>query len=126
MRRTRRIDGGNVEESKLFLVVDLPIDAPAEYAEAMLAEPYSRDYWLINILPGPNGQVRAYFKHRALHPHADGERNRPNRDGKEAAALAIIQNNPGLSAPGLTELLKAEGISRGQTWVKGKKRALKK
>ncbi len=42
---------------------------------------------------------------------------RPNRDGNDARAFALMQGHPKLSARQLVRLLKDRGITRGKDWV---------
>lgn len=42
---------------------------------------------------------------------------RPHPDGKDARAIAIVRDNPTMSARNLSRLLKERGIDRGKDWV---------
>lgn len=42
---------------------------------------------------------------------------KPNRDGRDERAIAIMRDNPNLSARQLSYLLKQHGIRRGKDWV---------
>jgi hypothetical protein len=43
--------------------------------------------------------------------------NRPNADGKDAKALAIMAAHPGLSLRKLVMLLREQGVRRDKSWV---------
>ena len=44
-----------------------------------------------------------------------------NRDGKEDAAIQILQSNPDMSLREIVEELKKAGIKRGKDWIRSKR-----
>ena len=108
------------EPTRQILVADVPADATAEEAEALLNAVCDRGYYVLAITPGLNGGARGFFGRRREPKSASRLRN---RDGREAEALDIIRRWSDESCRVLQKRLGAAGIKRGHSWV-SEKRAL--
>jgi len=112
---------------KQFLVIDIPRDATAEQAEALLSAHDAQDYYLAGPIAAewPGIGARAFFKLRVTHKAGQG-RSKADADGKDVAAKALIAANTTLTIPALVEMLADAGIARKNTWVGNTRLAIKK
>lgn len=98
-------------------VVDVPAGATTEETERLLNDVCEQGYYVLAVLPVNHGGSRAYFNQRKHVPGKTARGNPGNRDGKDEAALAIVEAHPKASIREVVELLNGAGIKRGRSWV---------
>lgn len=111
---------------KRILVVDIPTDATAEQAEALLNAPYADGYSLDQSLwSGPGIGARVIFRLRASLVKGDSKSwcrvRAGDEDGRGAEAVQVIKENPDLSHAKVAAKLRGLGIQRSRTWVGNKR-----
>ncbi len=99
-----------------FVVADVPLTATPEETARLLNDSCAPGFRVLSIVPwAAHGVgVRVFLGRRIPNPHKGRQRN---RDGKEQQAIALVEENPGMSTRNVVRFLREHGIQRGKDWV---------